>query len=630
MTPDFALNFSELGISLLKRAGQDWVILGSVQLSDTEFATRIDHLRKSAEASAGPDFATKLILPNEHVFYLSAPVDGSGQDTVLKTVQEHSPIPVADAVIDWCQAGVTYQIALVSKEILQEAEDFAVSHGFNAVSFAAVPQIHQFATEPYFGTTRHAKHLLQEPGFQGRDSNPVVVQTATEQQNQTNEILSSANQSLTPSRRDQSKIGPWIALGLSAASLAAAIWLTQFSGVNPYPENSETVTEVAAVEESTAIETAPAEESQNAQPTETPQHVDEPEEPVAEPEVTEAAEPEALPEPRQEPEPDAIPESELAAMIPEDIFDMTGAWTLPAANNAPPNPGIIFDLRFPGIDSQPDNLDAIAFSSRAIVTLDQPIAPVHPAPSDTTYQMDAQGHVIPSADGALNPDGIRVFAGRPELVIDPRPESVAIALIAPAADPAVLAALATTRPVLRPNDLLERHERANWGGLTLSELASYRPPLRPASPQDDPEISADPTDQAVLTSLHPPYRPEGFYDDVVAVVLAAREPEPETNSGGGSGTSGGIAQGSGPSIPTSASVAREATQENVVRLNRLILIGVYGSSSSRTAIVRTSSGRTRTVAVGDRLDGGRVVVIEASSLIYQKNGRNITLEMPPT
>jgi hypothetical protein len=75
-------------------------------------------------------------------------------------------------------------------------------------------------------------------------------------------------------------------------------------------------------------------------------------------------------------------------------------------------------------------------------------------------------------------------------------------------------------------------------------------------------------------------------------------------------------------------VARAATERNVVRMNRISLIGVYGTPQSRRALVRLGNGRYVKVEVGDRLDSGRVVAIGADALRYQRGGRNIVLSMP--
>ena len=83
-----------------------------------------------------------------------------------------------------------------------------------------------------------------------------------------------------------------------------------------------------------------------------------------------------------------------------------------------------------------------------------------------------------------------------------------------------------------------------------------------------------------------------------------------------------------PTIPTSASVARAATESNQISLRQVSLIGVYGQPGSRRALVRLANGRYQKVQVGDRLDGGQVAAIGSEELQYVKRGRAVTLTMP--
>ncbi|MDV7142797.1 hypothetical protein R3X27_08885 [Tropicimonas sp. TH_r6] len=83
-----------------------------------------------------------------------------------------------------------------------------------------------------------------------------------------------------------------------------------------------------------------------------------------------------------------------------------------------------------------------------------------------------------------------------------------------------------------------------------------------------------------------------------------------------------------PKTTTPATVARKATEKNALRLSRVSLIGVYGTSSQRRALVRLPSGKYVKVKVGDRIDGGRVAAIGQSDLRYNKSGRTVTLKMP--
>ena len=83
-----------------------------------------------------------------------------------------------------------------------------------------------------------------------------------------------------------------------------------------------------------------------------------------------------------------------------------------------------------------------------------------------------------------------------------------------------------------------------------------------------------------------------------------------------------------PQIPSSASVAQQATVRGAINLRQVNLIGVYGQPSNRRALVRLSNGRYQKVQVGDRLDGGQVRAIGENELSYVKGNRSIVLTMP--
>ena len=63
-------------------------------------------------------------------------------------------------------------------------------------------------------------------------------------------------------------------------------------------------------------------------------------------------------------------------------------------------------------------------------------------------------------------------------------------------------------------------------------------------------------------------------------------------------------------------------------MSKINLIGVYGTKSSRYALIRQSNGRYKKVKVGDSIDGGRVAAINSDEVRYQKSGRMVTLKLP--
>ncbi|SIO03318.1 hypothetical protein [Vannielia litorea] len=251
--------------------------------------------------------------------------------------------------------------------------------------------------------------------------------------------------------------------------------------------------------------------------------------------------------------------------------------------------------------------------------------------------------------------------------------------------------LAGVRPRSRPAGLVEENEKTQLGGRTRAEMAGLRPRQRPQSLQDQAEAarqaaieaavvsseaeSADLAEDeqraaaeaaaraeaelqsasrlAVASSRTPAARPRGF-DGKVASARKQAEAEAEaqaraaaaaaarstasasndTESDAGEEETATAAvvlprnQKVAPSVPSSASVAKAATERNALKLRDINLIGVFGSPSQRRALVRLPSGRLIKVKAGDRLDGGKVAVIGEHDLRYVKRGKNITLSMP--
>lgn len=263
--------------------------------------------------------------------------------------------------------------------------------------------------------------------------------------------------------------------------------------------------------------------------------------------------------------------------------------------------------------------DAVALPSMPELDTDQPLDSVTaPAAAGTTFALGEDGLVIPSPEGTLTPEGIRVFQGKPPVTPPPTPTRFE-------AEPDLDAGrdrLAGLRPKLRPTDLVEQTERTRLGGLTRAELGKVRPKSRPRTQKQEAERDETPTAQAIVVSRTPKARPRNFGAKVATTrkktagpssQVAAATVAPQTVS---------------PRIPSSASVARRATLDNAINLRRINLIGVYGTPSNRRALVRLPSGRYKKVKVGDRVDGGRIVAIGDSELRYQKSGRNVTLKMP--
>ncbi len=306
-------------------------------------------------------------------------------------------------------------------------------------------------------------------------------------------------------------------------------------------------------------------------------------------------------------------------------YAATGIWQRsPSAPMTPPEDGVE-DIYVASIDPNIQIFDAVALPEAARLAPGLPLAdPGLPPPSDLTFEFDQRNLIRATPEGALSPDGLRIFTGRPPVIPPLRDDSGAGAAPDPTAaqpDDVQLAALARVRPAARPEDVIEQRERVQLGGVSLAELARFRPVMRPQTVQERAEIdSPDATEQAVTASLVPVGRPRNM---AAIVEQAVKRPDPQPVQ-----TAAVAPRTIQPNLPSSASVARSATLENAINLNRINLIGVYGTPDNRRALVRLPNGKYEKVKVGDRLDGGRVSAIGDGDLRYKKGSRDVVLKMP--
>jgi type IV pilus biogenesis protein PilP len=165
------------------------------------------------------------------------------------------------------------------------------------------------------------------------------------------------------------------------------------------------------------------------------------------------------------------------------------------------------------------------------------------------------------------------------------------------------------------------------GGVSLAALRPQSRPedLLPAALIPNP-LPDEVSEQAVARSLVPSQRPRDLAARAQAALAAvaaapAGAPEDVEEDEGESVSTASV------TIPTTADVARNATETNALRLNQTNLIGVFGAANSRRALVRLSSGRVVRVSVGDQFDGGRVTAISEDALRYTSGGREQVLEI---
>lgn len=336
------------------------------------------------------------------------------------------------------------------------------------------------------------------------------------------------------------------------------------------------------------------------------------------------------------------------------LYAATGVWQRAPTFPYTPKIETTDGVTIAAIDPVTFGTDAVALPS---ITAMQPdlsvVSPLAPPAAGTEFDRDANGNIRATEAGTVLPTGITVFAAtatttrpiaRPD-GIAPNPEA------APTTNPDLVTAggvsLASLRPRSRPDNLAENIERDTLGGYTASELAALRPRARPDNlvivapepeplpiPEADvdaiaaaiaaaapPDLTAGASQYAVSSSPLPISRPRNF-DRIVTATAASLQSEPEASAP----TDASATMRPTGSVP--GGVARAATENNVLTMRDIALIGIAGSSSSRIALVRMGNGRIVSVRVGDTLDGGRVTAIGESVLNYEKRGRVVSLEMP--
>lgn len=751
MKPDFALSLSLDGIQFICRINEGWHLLGQVPLEHIDLNGALEKLRKQGEDHAGGKALCKIILPNDQIKYLSLPnPEEDIEGAVTAALEDATPYAVSDLAFDYVELVDRVQVAAVAKETLDEALGFAQEHGFDAVSFVAVPDPEEFDAEPFFGATAIAGDLIDAPDSLQPDDAPVMnVSTGplpdkeedtpppaafasrrlvatpegdgapapaalggatrnfafadapdNESASETgevsiSEVVQKAKESVSAVSSQDPRFDPaTLIAGLKrpeasgetrarGAARAAPAPVPPVNGAQtaaaeaPETDAADTTAKPASTAPATPTKRAPtAEAIKSMQPApkvggkpkylglvlvillmafmagvaiwaslftedgvagllspsngvETiplePAAVDELETtalpPVSSETITDSAEIEAMDD-AEGVLLDPVLEAALPTPTGAALYAATGIWDRAPQQPLAPESDTVDAIYLASFETNQETHDAIALPAPTSFGVDPRVAQQNnPVAADIQIDLDERGLVIATAEGAISPEGIMVYLGKPASLPAAFPDRTAVqqAVVEEADEARQL--LATVRPKARPTNLTEQNERANLGGSTLSEIAQIRPKLRPEravvqlASIDQSAIQAA-TDQAVLASIRPQSRPSNFSGTVKQQQeRQAAVAVPRTES---------VA----PSIPTTASVARNATQSNAINLRKVNLIGVYGASNDRRALVRLSSGRYKKVQIGDRIDGGRVAAINTTELHYVKSGRTIVLKMP--
>jgi|GEM_PF-2882483 len=246
-------------------------------------------------------------------------------------------------------------------------------------------------------------------------------------------------------------------------------------------------------------------------------------------------------------------------------------------------------------------------STTETAELDAPVAeetPVEEAEAEPPAPQDPD--LLALADQSLNTVQPRARPG----VIAERAQEIAAATLAPPADPE----LASSKPHARPRSLVIVQEEVQ---------------PEPVPEQVDPNEITNAIQQAVLDTARPRARPRNLARQAARLKAAQKENIEQEQVQTASLTPRAARGTSRPSSAATAnSVQRNATEQGKVNKRRMSLIGVYGTASSRRALVRMPSGRYVKVTSGQSFNGWNVAAIGESSVRITKGSRNQVLRMP--
>ncbi|WP_106743834.1 hypothetical protein [Yoonia maritima] len=374
----------------------------------------------------------------------------------------------------------------------------------------------------------------------------------------------------------------------------------------------------------------------------------------------------------------SLPASSGRVLSPAEAqaaYDTTGVWQRAPRLFDKPRVEVTAAVDLPVSLPAPDHPAQPALPARDGMEPDLSfIAPVNPPAPDVVFAIDADGHILPTAEGTLTPEGAVVYAGLPDLTLRERPdlsddELARMALVSDVPDgvvvilgrPDIVPPLRPANAALPDEQDTEITQTPTPGGVELDTLTSetdsliaaslpnaVRPQARPdglvtLSPTPDPstpditailqdviaESATDPfvgmTDQAVASSRRPETRPNNF-DRVVAAARQRQASQPTVAAIAPPPAAASVAPQNYAPVP--GGVARAATQDGAIRLRDLNLIGIYGRPNSPRALVRLGNGRYAHVEIGSSLDGGQVTAIGDGILNYVKRGRTVVLELP--
>jgi hypothetical protein len=233
----------------------------------------------------------------------------------------------------------------------------------------------------------------------------------------------------------------------------------------------------------------------------------------------------------------------------------------------------------------------------------------------------AQAPIIaPTTDNVTIPSETApnlIDAAVPENANYPRPKRrpgaapiETVVTVEPIVVPSAIAST-TPRPPRRPAELRSK--------ATTTQTAIAQDLVQQAIEQDVASVITSGNSRAIGTNKRPPLKTSNFRN---IVKRAATKPTPTVST---TTKTVSVSKPTTTKAPVEDKSTRAAT---TFSKGALSLVGVFGTPSKRSALFRTSAGGYRSVKIGQRVAGWKVVSISESSAKVTKGSRTKTMRLP--
>lgn len=614
MTPNFALKLSEDNIVLLQRSSDDngWYERGTVPTATDYLKDELEALNNKIISKAGSDTCIKIILPLDQLFLTSISVPNITEieiqhalenektlDGYFKSIEQNqigdlieNGRKIDSLIYDISGSPPNVSVLAAPKHLLQELEKFFLQFGFKIAGFTAIPPKNFFNHEPNLGsnfvppiipfiTDKKIIKIIKDQKEVLETKFPKILPKEP-----TNHIIPSLNTNLNPKQEIEGSLNLTddveVKDDLNIGSFTPFADLEKRKAVDFRNRVKRYLMIVVLVMLGPTVFFSIYSISEfvmRDQPVESTTKI----EPKAS-EETKNGESQSEKTKQLMSKPATTTEIDDLEMA-EKFYKENGIWQFVPYFRTPQIPGNKYSLFDPVRDNMPAFEDAPSVSGRQQTYQEVPFkSPLSPVYQTRNIEVDTKGLVTPSKEGTLNPDGIIIYLGEAPVPARKRPKT-----LEQLPQNKIENELRKFKPKLRPKNMLEMQERARFGGLSRLEL-SRRIPIQ---------------------------RTKGLERAIKDLVTSNKNQVTVAR------ISRAVPDGESP-----PKVVKSAVNRNVIDLRKISLIGTSGRASRTNAIIRFPNGTIEKIKLGERLDGGRVVVITQDKLQYQKNGEIITLNLP--